>query len=62
MAVAAEQAFVKDPSRAGYILLITDGKTWPCDPSLVDEANLTVFCLPTPTPTIAHKRHYVNSR
>lgn len=42
MDVAAEQSFVTEEGRSKYILLITDGKTFPCNKN-VEPANLKVL-------------------
>jgi hypothetical protein len=42
MDLAAEQEFIDDSDRKGFILLITDGKTFPCNKNNVEAANLSI--------------------
>lgn len=59
MELAAQQAFVEDHDRKSFILLITDGKTYPCNPSMVEAANQSV--LDTIEQLASHPDHPVHT-
>jgi len=59
MEVAAQQAFIEDHDRKNFILLITDGQTFPCNKNMIDEANQSV--LDTIAQLAAHPDHPVHT-